>query len=96
MDEGGCGTFYAITIASSSFSGLPIVKQHRLVNDTLKEEISGIHGLQVRLTFFILAFALSPVIEMRLEFFCACFWDRESCSNLLVLHPQLKTIPESK
>lgn len=95
MDEGGCGTFYAITIASSSFSGLPIVKQHRLVNDTLKEEISGIHGLQVRLTF-ILAFTLSPVIEMRLKFFCACLYDRESCSDLLVLHPQLKTIPESK
>ena len=44
---GGCGSFYAITIASEAFKGLPIVKQHRLVNDTLKKEIEGIHGLQV-------------------------------------------------
>ncbi|EIN10833.1 bola-like protein [Punctularia strigosozonata HHB-11173 SS5] len=45
--SGGCGSFYAITIASDAFKGLPIVKQHRLVNDVLKEEIKGIHGLQV-------------------------------------------------
>jgi len=44
---GGCGTFYAITIASNAFKGIPVVKQHRLVNETLKKEIEGIHGLQV-------------------------------------------------
>lgn len=46
--SGGCGTFYAIVIASDSFKGLPIVKQHRLVTDTLKQEIEGIHGLQIK------------------------------------------------
>lgn len=46
---GGCGTFYAISIASEAFRGLSTVKQHRLVNEVLKEEIEGIHGLQVRL-----------------------------------------------
>jgi BolA-like protein 3 len=50
--EGGCGTFYAISITSEAFKGLPIVKQHRLVNDTLKKEIEGIHGLQVRRNAF--------------------------------------------
>ncbi|KAJ7122744.1 bola protein, partial [Mycena epipterygia] len=45
--SGGCGTFFAITIASEAFKGLPMVKQHRLVTQTLKEEIEGIHGLQV-------------------------------------------------
>lgn len=45
---GGCGTFYAISIASEAFRGLPTVKQHRLVNEVLKKEIEGIHGLQVR------------------------------------------------
>lgn len=45
---GGCGTFYAISISSEAFKGLPTVKQHRLVNETLKQEIEGIHGLQVR------------------------------------------------
>ncbi|EAU84616.1 hypothetical protein CC1G_00135 [Coprinopsis cinerea okayama7 len=46
--SGGCGTFYAIVIASENFKGLPIVKQHRLVTDTLKKEIEGIHGLQLK------------------------------------------------
>ncbi|PPR02482.1 hypothetical protein CVT24_002031 [Panaeolus cyanescens] len=46
--SGGCGTFYAIVISSSQFKGLPIVKQHRLVTDTLKAEIEGIHGLQIK------------------------------------------------
>jgi len=46
--SGGCGTFYAIGITSSAFAGLPIVQQHRLVNSVLKEEISGIHGLQLK------------------------------------------------
>ncbi|KAJ3758050.1 bola-like protein [Lentinula raphanica] len=45
--SGGCGDFYAITIASEAFKGLPMVKQHRLVTETLKKEIAGIHGLQV-------------------------------------------------
>ena len=45
---GGCGSFYAIKIKSDAFKGLPMVKQHRMVNDALKEEIQGIHGLQVR------------------------------------------------
>ncbi|KAH9894206.1 bola protein [Cubamyces lactineus] len=46
--SGGCGTFYQIVIASDEFKGLPLVKQQRLVNQTLKEEIQGIHGLQLK------------------------------------------------
>ncbi|KAF8592478.1 bola-like protein, partial [Ramaria rubella] len=45
--SGGCGDFYAITIASDAFNGLSTLKQHRLVQDELKEEIESIHGLQV-------------------------------------------------
>ncbi|KLO07478.1 bola-like protein [Schizopora paradoxa] len=55
--SGGCGTFYAITIASKAFTGIPTVKQHRLVNETLKSEISGIHGLQVCIATIALSFA---------------------------------------
>lgn len=44
---GGCGTFYAISISHSSFQGLSTIKQHRVVNELLKEEIKGMHGLQV-------------------------------------------------
>ncbi|KAF8974676.1 bola protein [Flammula alnicola] len=46
--SGGCGSFYAITISSQAFKGLPIVKQHKLVTETLKKEIEGIHGLQIK------------------------------------------------
>ncbi|KAI1792976.1 bola-like protein [Ganoderma leucocontextum] len=46
--SGGCGTFYNIIIASEQFKGLSLVKQQRLVNQTLKEEIQGIHGLQLK------------------------------------------------
>ena len=50
---GGCGTFYNIIVASEQFKGLPLVKQQRLVNQTLKDEIKGIHGLQVCLMPYI-------------------------------------------
>lgn len=46
--SGGCGSFYAIVIASKEFKGLNTVKQHRMVNECLKDIIGGIHGLQVR------------------------------------------------
>ncbi|KAG2151858.1 bola protein [Suillus cothurnatus] len=46
--SGGCGDFYAIKIASDAFKGLSTLNQHRLVTRVLKEEIEGIHGLQVR------------------------------------------------
>nr|GAT53838.1 predicted protein [Mycena chlorophos] len=46
--SGGCGTFYAISIASQAFKGIPMVKQHQLVTQTLKSEIQEIHGLQIK------------------------------------------------
>ncbi|KAF8631220.1 hypothetical protein AX15_002551 [Amanita polypyramis BW_CC] len=46
--SGGCGSFYAIIIASGAFKGLSTVKQHKLVTETLKSEIEGIHGLQIK------------------------------------------------
>ncbi|VDC06218.1 unnamed protein product [Peniophora sp. CBMAI 1063] len=46
--SGGCGSFYAIAITSDAFKGLSTIKQHRLVNDALKREIEGIHGLQLK------------------------------------------------
>ncbi|GAA6007028.1 hypothetical protein JCM10207_009175 [Rhodosporidiobolus poonsookiae] len=46
--SGGCGSFYAISIAHESFKGLSMIKQHRIVNDLLKDEIKGMHGLQLK------------------------------------------------
>lgn len=45
--SGGCGSMYAINIESKSFNGINMVKQHRLVNTILKEEIAKWHGLQL-------------------------------------------------
>lgn len=45
---GGCGSFYAITIASEKLKGLPILKQHRRIKEVLKDDMSELHGLQVR------------------------------------------------
>ncbi|ODQ64324.1 bola-like protein [Nadsonia fulvescens var. elongata DSM 6958] len=46
--SGGCGSMFAINISSSKFKGVPMVKQHRLVNELLAEEIKTWHGLQLR------------------------------------------------
>ncbi|KAI7861180.1 bola protein [Circinella umbellata] len=46
--SGGCGSMYAIDISSKSFEGASIVKQHRLVNQILKDEIKEMHGLQLK------------------------------------------------
>lgn len=45
---GGCGSMFAILVESSKFKGLPMIKQHRLVNDLLKDEIKKWHGLQLK------------------------------------------------
>ncbi|CCG25297.1 hypothetical protein CORT_0H01850 [Candida orthopsilosis Co 90-125] len=46
--SGGCGSMFAILVESSKFKGLPMIKQHRLVNDILKDEIKKWHGLQLK------------------------------------------------
>jgi stress-induced morphogen len=39
---------YAIAIESPKFQGLTVIKQHKLVNQVLKEEIAQWHGVQLR------------------------------------------------
>lgn len=46
--SGGCGSMYAIEIESTKFEGLTMIKQHKLVNQVLKEEIAQWHGVQLR------------------------------------------------
>lgn len=45
--SGGCGSMFAITVVSDKFNGLPMIKQHKLVNKTLADEIAKWHGLQL-------------------------------------------------
>jgi stress-induced morphogen len=39
---------YALQIESERFNGLSVIKQHKMVNEVLKEEIAGWHGVQLR------------------------------------------------
>lgn len=46
--SGGCGSMFAVDITSQSFKGLTMVKQHKLVNKILQDDIKRWHGLQLR------------------------------------------------
>ncbi|KAI9166438.1 bolA-like protein [Paramyrothecium foliicola] len=46
--SGGCGSMYAIEIASPAFRGQSILKQQRLVNAALGDMVKAWHGVQIR------------------------------------------------
>lgn len=46
--SGGCGSMYAVEIASEKFKGLTLLKQHRLVKDALGDDVKQWHGFQLR------------------------------------------------
>lgn len=46
--SGGCGSMFSIDIESDKFKGMTMIKQHRLVNQILKEDINKWHGLQLK------------------------------------------------
>ncbi|KAL7776360.1 hypothetical protein CFE70_006776 [Pyrenophora teres f. teres 0-1] len=46
--SGGCGSMYAIEVESPKFKGLTVIKQHKMVNEVLKDEIKSWHGVQLR------------------------------------------------
>nr|XP_025850508.1 bolA-like protein 3 [Vulpes vulpes] len=45
--SGGCGAMYEIQIESEEFKEKRTVQQHQMVNQALKEEIKGMHGLRI-------------------------------------------------
>ncbi|XP_052861266.1 bolA-like protein 3 [Anopheles cruzii] len=45
--SGGCGSMYEIFVETTEFKGLSTVKQHRLITETLKNEIKTMHGLRI-------------------------------------------------
>lgn len=46
--SGGCGSMYAIEIASAEFKGKSVLQQQRMVNKSLGELVKGWHGVQIR------------------------------------------------
>ncbi|KAM3956380.1 bolA-like protein 3 [Aphomia sociella] len=48
--SGGCGAMFEISVEAKEFIGLSTVKQHRLVTDSLKNEIAEMHGIRIHTT----------------------------------------------
>ncbi|TGJ83557.1 hypothetical protein E0Z10_g5201 [Xylaria hypoxylon] len=46
--SGGCGSMYGIEIASEKFRGANLLKQQRMVNTVLGDEMKSWHGVQLR------------------------------------------------
>jgi BolA-like protein 3 len=46
--SGGCGDFFQVLVVSPKFAGVPMVRQHRLVNEVLEKEIGNMHGLTLK------------------------------------------------
>lgn len=45
--SGGCGAMFNVSVETAEFKGLSIMKQHRIVYETLKDEMSKLHGLHL-------------------------------------------------
>lgn len=45
--SGGCGAMFEINVVAPEFKGLNTIKQHRLINEALKEEIKDMHGVRI-------------------------------------------------
>ncbi|KAI2616634.1 bola-like protein [Hypomontagnella submonticulosa] len=46
--SGGCGSMYGIEISSEKFRGVNMLKQQRMVNAVLGDQMKGWHGVQLR------------------------------------------------
>ncbi|SCU96125.1 LAMI_0F05292g1_1 [Lachancea mirantina] len=46
--SGGCGSMFAIDVTSDKFKGLTVIKQHKMVNQILSDDIKRWHGLQLK------------------------------------------------
>ena len=49
-DRTGTGDHFQVTVASAEFEGLPLIEQHRQVNDVLAAQIAdgSIHELRIK------------------------------------------------
>ncbi|XP_045536917.1 bolA-like protein 3 [Papilio machaon] len=48
--SGGCGAMFEVSVEAKEFAGLSRVKQHRLVTESLKDEIAEMHGIRIHTT----------------------------------------------
>lgn len=45
--SGGCGANFYILVESTVFKGIPRIRQHRIVQDVLKDEIAKWHAVSI-------------------------------------------------
>lgn len=45
--SGGCGAMFEVLVEAKEFSGLSVLKQHKMITETLKEQINDMHGLRI-------------------------------------------------
>jgi BolA-like protein 3 len=45
--SGGCGANFYILVESNAFRGVPRIKQHRMVQEVLKDEIAKWHAVSI-------------------------------------------------
>jgi stress-induced morphogen len=48
-NSGGCGTMFSVFIVSPNFEGKSLLERQRFVNDSIKEELKGIHALVTKI-----------------------------------------------
>ncbi|XP_075165462.1 bolA-like protein 3 [Haematobia irritans] len=45
--SGGCGAMFEVFVEADEFKGLNTLKQHKLVTNTLKDQIREMHGVRI-------------------------------------------------
>lgn len=45
--SGGCGANFYIMVESNAFAGVPRIRQHRMIQEVLKEEIAKWHAVSI-------------------------------------------------
>uniref|UniRef100_A0A034V251 BolA-like protein 3 n=2 Tax=Endopterygota TaxID=33392 RepID=A0A034V251_BACDO len=45
--SGGCGAMFEVFVEDKEFEGLSTLKQHKLITQTLKEQIKNMHGVRI-------------------------------------------------
>jgi BolA-like protein 3 len=46
--SGGCGESYEVIVHASSFQGVPTIKQHRMVQEAIKDDIKKWHAVSIK------------------------------------------------
>ncbi|OAF67827.1 hypothetical protein A3Q56_04359 [Intoshia linei] len=46
--SGGCGSMFSVFVKTDEFKNMSLLKQHKSVNQTLKDHIRDMHGIRIK------------------------------------------------